>query len=340
MALLKVEDLRTYFHSRGGVARAVDGVSFAVEPGETVGLVGESGSGKSVLCYSLLGLIPMPPGRIESGHAWFGDGVDLLNAPRREVRRLLGNRVAMVFQDPMTALNPYLRVGAQVVEPLIEHGVCGKVEARRRAVEALRAVAIRDAEALMEAYPHHLSGGMRQRVMIAMAMVTEPDLLIADEPTTALDVSVQAQILAQMRELQRRCREAGGAMSILFITHDLGVVAGLCQRVLVMYGGKIVESGTAEAVYETPAHPYTRALLRAVPCRATDGGELYSIPGQPPDPASGWEGCPFAPRCEYAAEVCLRADMALREVAPGHATACARVTELDCLASGAEREGA
>ena len=307
--------------------RAVDGVSFAVEPGETLGIVGESGSGKSVTCHSLMGLVPMPPGRIEGGRAVL-DGVDLLGAPRAERRAIYGHRMTMIFQDPMTALNPYMRVGRQVREPLLEHGLCGRAEARGRAVEALGSVAIQDAERTLRAYPHELSGGMRQRAMIAMALITEPDLLIADEPTTALDVSVQAQILKLLKDIQRRRVETGGqAMAILFITHDLGVVAGMCDRILVMYAGVILESGVTDDIYYRTAHPYTRALLRAVPGGVEAGEDLYAIPGQPPDLARVWVGCPFAGRCEFADERCRTTEVQLAETSPGHATACLRVLE-------------
>lgn len=318
MSLLTVDNLRTYFHTREDVVRAVDGVSFHVEPGEVVGIVGESGSGKSVLCYSLLGLIPMPPGRIESGTAYF-DGADLLQSSASRLRAFRGCRISMIFQDPMTALNPFMRVGRQVKEPLRLHTGCTPAEAHRSAVEGLRAVGIQDAEQRMGAYPHEFSGGMRQRVMIAMALITRPQLLIADEPTTALDVTVQAQILALIKERQR---ELG--MAVLLITHDMGVIAGMCDRVLVMYAGRIVESGTARDVFHRTGHPYTRALLASMPAAQEKGKRLYTIPGLPPDLACQRPGCAFAPRCAHAADFCLKDECPLVEVEPGHATACIR----------------
>ncbi|HNT88311.1 MAG TPA: ABC transporter ATP-binding protein, partial [Candidatus Hydrogenedentes bacterium] len=246
MALLTVENLRTYFHTREGVVRAVDGVSFDVAPGETVGIVGESGCGKSVLNYSLLGLIPMPPGRIESGSARF-DGIDLLGCGASRLRSVRGKRIAIIFQDPMTALNPFMRVGRQITEPLLLHDRVPRREAVARAVAMLEAVGIQDAPERLRAYPHEFSGGMRQRVMIAMALITRPQLLIADEPTTALDVTVQAQILALIKEQQRAL-----GMAMILVTHDMGVIAGNCDRVLVMYAGRIVESGSTRDIFHRP----------------------------------------------------------------------------------------
>ena len=237
MPLLDVNDLTTYFHTRNGVVRAVDGVSFQLEKGETLGIVGESGSGKSVTCMSMLGLIPKPPGRIEKGTAHF-DGTDLLHCSQKELQTIRGRRVAMIFQDPMTSLNPYLRIEDQLIEPLLIHGLADKVSAKKQALAMLDAVGIQDAASRIRGYPHEFSGGMRQRVMIAMALITKPDVLIADEPTTALDVTVQAQILELIKKEQQ---ELGTA--VILITHDLGVVSGFCDRINVMYGGKIVESG-------------------------------------------------------------------------------------------------
>jgi oligopeptide transport system ATP-binding protein len=259
MALLEVDNLKTYFHTRNGVVRAVDGVSFTVDRGETLGLVGESGSGKSVTCYSMLGLIPIPPGRIESGTAMF-DGTDLLSAKPKELQRIRGKRVSIIFQDPMTALNPYLRISTQLIEPLLIHEDISKADALKKATHALGETGISNPEEAITRYPHEFSGGMRQRVLIAMALITKPDLLIADEPTTALDVTVQAQILQIIKDMQE---ERG--MGVLFITHDLAVIAGLCDRVCVMYAGRIVESGPREALLSDPLHPYTRGLLRSMP---------------------------------------------------------------------------
>jgi oligopeptide/dipeptide ABC transporter ATP-binding protein len=275
--LLEVTDLRTYFHTRRGVYRAVDGVSFSLEKGETLGIVGESGSGKSVTCASLMGLVPQPPGRIESGRAIF-DGTDLLRCSPAELRAIRGKRIAMIFQDPMTSLNPYLRISEQLIEPLLIHENLSKPAALARGLAMLEAVGIPNAAARLHSYPHEFSGGMRQRVMIAMALITKPDLLIADEPTTALDVTVQAQILELLKRLQR---ELG--MAVIFITHDLAVVSGLCDRVQVMYAGRIVESAPTRAIFQSPQHPYTRALQRCIPALQEKGRELFTIPGLPPD---------------------------------------------------------
>jgi len=318
VSLLSVTDLRTSFHTRNGVYRAVDGVSFSLNRGETLGIVGESGSGKSVTCYSIMGLIPQPPGRIESGSAIF-DGVDLLRCTPAQSRAIRGKRVAMIFQDPMTSLNPYMRVSDQLIEPLLIHEKISKADARKRGLEMLDAVGINDAERRMNLYPHEFSGGMRQRVMIAMALITRPELLIADEPTTALDVTVQAQILELIKKMQR---ELG--MAVIFITHDLGVVSGLCDRVQVMYAGRIVETSDTRTLFNAPRHPYTRALQRSIPALQSKGTELYTIRGMPPDLSKTSPACPFAPRCEYAVEACTQTPARLIEVAPGHAHACLR----------------
>ncbi|MEZ5305387.1 MAG: ABC transporter ATP-binding protein [Verrucomicrobiales bacterium] len=291
MPLLDVQDLRTYFHTRDGVVRAVDGVSFQLDRGQTVGIVGESGSGKSVTCYSLLGLIPMPPGKIESGKALFG-GTDLLSCGERALQGIRGKRIAMIFQDPMTCLNPFMRISTQLMEPLLLHEKCSKKDAYRRAVQSLEEVGIPDAEARIQSYPHEFSGGMRQRVMIAMALITRPEILIADEPTTALDVTVQKQILDLIKERQR---DLGTA--VIFITHDLAVVAGVCDEVNVMYAGRVVERAATKEVFTAPQHPYTRALRKSVPALAAKGAELFTIPGLPPNLAQPIEGCAFAPRC-------------------------------------------
>ena len=316
--ILRVQDLTVHFHTREGVVRAVDGVSFWVQPGETLGIVGESGSGKSVTCYSLLGLVPSPPGRVEAGTAAF-DGVDLLHCPEHTLRSVRGKRIALVFQDPMTALNPYMAIGRQVMEPLIEHEGCAAEKARARALHVLHSVGIQDAEARLNDFPHQFSGGMRQRVMIAMALITRPALLIADEPTTALDVTVQSQILDLITEMQR---EAG--MAVILVTHNLGVVARTCDRVLVMYAGRILESASLHELFRETRHPYTKALMSAMPSLHEKGGTLYTIPGLPPDLIHEIAGCPFAPRCAHAVERCKSEAVALREVSPGHATACWR----------------
>ncbi|MCC6488810.1 MAG: ABC transporter ATP-binding protein [Candidatus Hydrogenedentes bacterium] len=321
MPLLKVEDLRTYFHTREGVVRAVDGVSFQVEPGETLGIVGESGSGKSVTTLTLMGLVPMPPGRVESGPARF-NGVDLLRCSRAEHRAIRGKRISMIFQDPMTALNPYMRVGRQIMEPLLIHDRCSINKAREHAVRALETVGIQDAPRRLLDYPHQFSGGMRQRVMIAMALITRPQLLIADEPTTALDVTVQAQILELIKQIQS---EMG--MAVILVTHDLGVIAEVCDRVLVMYAGRIVEAATTSQLFQKPGHPYTRALMASLPAARKKGEALYSIKGMPPDLAQPITGCPFAPRCEVAVPRCQSAAIALRELREGHESACIREQE-------------
>jgi oligopeptide transport system ATP-binding protein len=317
--LLTVQDLRTYFHTRTGIYRAVDGVSFSLERGETLGIVGESGSGKSVTCYSLMGLIPQPPGRIECGSAVF-DGVDLLHCTPAEQRAIRGKRIAMIFQDPMTSLNPYLRIAEQIIEPLLIHEKISRTDALQRALALLEAVGINDAAQRLRAYPHEFSGGMRQRVMIAMALITRPELLIADEPTTALDVTVQAQILELIKKMQ--C-ELG--MAVLYITHDLGVVSGLCDRVQVMYAGRLVETAGVREIFHEPKHPYTRALQRSIPALQPKGAELYTIPGLPPDVSKPMPGCAFAPRCEFATDRCRTVTPQLVGYRPGHYHACLRV---------------
>ncbi len=319
MPLLDVQGLRTHFHTRDGVVRAVDGVSFHVDPGETLGIVGESGSGKSVTFLSMLGLVPMPPGRIEGGTTMF-DGKDLLRLRNRELRALRGKEVSMIFQDPMTALNPYMRVGKQLMEPLRVHEGASRAKAHTAAIESLEAVGIQDAERRMRAFPHEFSGGMRQRVMIAMALITRPRLLIADEPTTALDVTVQAQILELIKQRQQDL-----GMAVVLITHDLGVVAGTCDRVEVMYAGRIVESTDANQLFDKPRHPYTSALMASLPSTQSKGAELISIPGMPPDLIREYAGCSFAPRCQSANDECSEDPIELRSVCSGHETACVRV---------------
>lgn len=319
--LLDVRDLHTAFYTRDGVVRAVNGVSYTMAPGESLGIVGESGSGKSVSQYSLLGLLPVPPARVESGTAVF-EGDDLLAATAGELRRIRGGRIGMIFQDPMTALNPYMRIGKQLMEPLRLHADVSKAEARARAIEALGEVGIQDAAGALERYPHAFSGGMRQRIMIAMALITRPALLIADEPTTALDVTVQAQILALIK---RRQRDLGMAMTI--ITHDLGVIAATCDRVLVMYAGRIVEAAPRADLFRKPLHPYTKALMASMPAMHRAGEPLYTIPGLPPDLSRPVAGCAFAPRCEHATERCRAGEMALQEKETNRHTACIRVLD-------------
>ena len=319
MALLEVDDLRTSFHTRNGVVRAVDGVSFCIDRGETLGIVGESGSGKSVTCLSLLGLVPQPPGRIEGAGAVL-EGIDLLRCPQEVLRGIRGRRVAMIFQDPMTSLNPYMTIEEQLMEPLLIHEKIGRAAAARMALQALQEVGVPEAEQRIRSYPHQFSGGMRQRVMIAMALIGKPDLLIADEPTTALDVTVQAQILDLIAQQQRQ-----RGVAVIFISHDLSVVAGFCDRVMVMYAGRVVETADTRAVFREPKHPYTRALQRSRPAMQAKGAELYVIPGLPPDLSRPVPGCAFAPRCEFAVADCGRTEMRLQDVGAGQASACLRV---------------
>lgn len=319
MPLLEVNDLRTSFHTRDGVVKAVDGVSFSLEKGDTLGIVGESGSGKSVTCYSLMDLIPKPPGKIEGGEALF-DGMDLLKLSRRELNKIRGKRISMIFQDPMTSLNPYLRIQDQLIEPLLIHENISKAEAIKRGIEALDDVGVPAPDKRIRQYPHEFSGGMRQRVMIAMALITDPEVLIADEPTTALDVTVQAQIVELIQKLQR---EHGTA--VIWISHDLGVVASFCERVQVMYAGRIVESGPVEKIYSQPAHPYNRALQNSIPALQDKGGELYTIPGLPPDLTKPMTGCSFADRCEFVQEPCRQQRAELELIGDDHRSTCLRV---------------
>ncbi len=312
--VLDVKDLRVAFHTRHGVVRAVDGVSLNVAKGKTTGIVGESGSGKSVTCYSLLGLIPMPPGKIEGGTAHFG-GQDLLKLSEKELQKVRGSRISMIFQDPMTSLNPFLRIGTQLIEPLRLHEGLSKAEAAKRGVEALREVGIPDPEQRYHQYPHEFSGGMRQRVMIAMALITRPELLIADEPTTALDVTIQQQVLDLIKDLQRRLETA-----VIFITHDLAVVSEVCDYVNVMYAGRIVEAAPVREIFARPRHAYTRALLRSIPALQKKGEPLHTIPGVPPDLSALPPGCAFRPRQTPERQaLCLTASQPpLVEVSPGH----------------------
>jgi peptide/nickel transport system ATP-binding protein len=296
---LEVQDLRTHFFTRSGVVRAVDGVSFDVKPGEVLGLVGESGCGKTVTGFSILGLVD-PPGRVVGGRVLL-EGTDLLGLPEAELRKVRGKRVAMVFQDPMMTLNPVLRIDTQMVEAVRAHQDVDGGQALRLAKEALQKVGIPSPEARLRSYPHQFSGGMRQRVAIAIAMVNRPRLIIADEPTTALDVTIQAQILF---EAQKLCRESGTAL--IWITHDLSVVAGLADRICVMYAGRIVESGGVDEVLDAPLHPYTHGLIGSVPSRNRRGEPLAQIPGMAPSPANLPPGCAFRARCVRAAAACTQ----------------------------------
>jgi len=315
--LLRVRDLRTYFDEDERVVRAVDGVSFELRRGETLGIVGESGSGKSVTSLSIMRLVPSPPGRIASGEITF-DGRSLLTAPAAEMRAVRGRRIAMIFQDPMTSLNPFMRIGPQLAEVTRLHLGHSPSEARAHAVRMLERVGIPDPARRVDEYPHQFSGGMRQRVMIAMALSCEPALLIADEPTTALDVTIQAQILELIGQLRRDI-----GTSVILITHDLGVVAGMADRVVVMYAGKVFESAATDDLFARPANPYTKGLLLSVPNPAAEEGRaLYQIPGLPPDVAHLPPGCPFAPRCERAQAICRSEFPPFVEVAPAHHSLC------------------
>jgi peptide/nickel transport system ATP-binding protein len=316
-ALLEVEDLRTWFRDGATVARAVDGVSFRVAAGEVLAIVGESGCGKSVTSLSIMRLVPTPPGNIAGGRVLFR-GRDLLTLSEAEMRAVRGNEIGMIFQEPMTSLNPLLTVGEQIAEVTRLHRGLGRKAARRHAADMLARVNIPEPERRANDYPHRLSGGMRQRVMIAMALACQPNLLIADEPTTALDVTIQAQILRLMRDLQ-----AEMGMGVLFITHNLGVVAQIADRVAVMYAGRIVEQGDVAAVFASPLHPYTRALMRSIP-RVGDHRErrLQSISGVVPSLASLPPGCSFAPRCPLADDACRSAMPPLSEVVAGHDVRC------------------
>ena len=314
--VLEVRDLRTYFHTEEGVARAVDGVSFAVGRGQTLGLVGESGCGKSVSAFSIMRLVPDPPGRIEAGQILL-KGRDLLALDEEQMRRVRGDDIAMIFQEPMTSLNPVLTCGFQIAEAVVLHQQVPKQEADARAVEMLERVGIPAPEQRSGEYPHQLSGGMRQRVMIAMALSCNPDVLIADEPTTALDVTIQAQILALLEALQQSLQ-----MAIVLITHDLGVIAETADQVAVMYAGQIVESAATPALFARPQHPYTRGLLRSIPRLDDAQDRLDIIPGAVPDARTFPPGCRFAPRCPLADARCRVEAPPLAEVESGHWASC------------------
>jgi peptide/nickel transport system ATP-binding protein len=332
--LLAVENLKTWFYTRDGVVRAVDGVSFSVQAGETLAIVGESGCGKSVTSLSILRLIASPPGRTLAGRIIF-EGTDLLSLPEAEMRKVRGDRISMIFQEPMTSLNPVLSIGRQIAETLQLHRHLGHAAAIARAIELLHLVKIPEPERRVAQYPHQLSGGMRQRVMIAMALACDPRLLIADEPTTALDVTIQAQILDLMRELQAKTGAA-----IVLITHDLGVVAEMAQRVVVMYAGRIVEQAPVKELFARPRHPYTQGLMKSIPRlgEIEKQGEtgtrrrLAEIPGMVPSLKQEIAGCIFAPRCAYATERCRSEYPPLEQKPPGHYVAC---WEADRIAAAA-----
>ncbi|MFA7559334.1 MAG: ABC transporter ATP-binding protein [Sphaerochaeta sp.] len=317
--VLDVRDLQTYFKTDAGIVKAVDGVSFTLRKGQTLGIVGESGSGKSVTNLSIMRLIPSPPGKVVGGQALF-EGEDILALDEKEMRKIRGNKISMIFQDPMTSLNPFLRISTQMIETIRLHnkGLTRK-EALERSIEMLRLVGIPSAEKRVTNYPHQFSGGMRQRVMIAMALSCNAEILIADEPTTALDVTIQAQILELINKLSVQM-----GTSVILITHDLGVVAGMCDEVCVMYAGKIVEKAETEKLYAFPAHPYTEGLIRSVPRMDTTkkGERLYSIEGQPPNVIDLPPCCPFHPRCPKVMDVCRVAYPPITDLGGGHEVAC------------------
>ena len=323
MPLIEINGLRTCFHTDNGVVRAVDGVDFSIEPEKTLGIVGESGCGKSVTALSILRLIPDPPGKIEAGEILFhrnGDILDLvrLNAKGSQMRSIRGNEIAMIFQEPMTSLNPVYTIGNQIAESIILHQGLGKSDAVAKTIQMLQAVGIPAAELRIKEYPHQLSGGMRQRAMIAMALSCNPALLIADEPTTALDVTIQAQVLELMNDLQREFKAA-----ILFITHDLGVIAGMADDVAVMYLGKVVEIGTVRDIFHRPLHPYTQGLMNSIPSLSTKTEKpLIPIEGVVPDLLDVPRGCGFSPRCPKTMDTCNREIPVLGESTPGHRVAC------------------
>ena len=319
MAMLEITDLAVRFATTDGTVSAVNGVSLTLDKGETLGIVGESGSGKSQLAFAIMGLLAK--NGTATGSVRF-DGQEILNAPRKTINPIRANKIAMVFQDPMTSLNPYMRVSDQMAEVLTLHKGMSKAEAVAESIRMLDAVKIPDAKGRARLYPHEFSGGMRQRVMIAMSLLCRPELLIADEPTTALDVTVQAQIMNLLAELQHDF-----GMATILITHDLGVVAGFCKEVLVLYGGTVMEKGPTDPLFATPSHPYTRGLLAAIPRVDQEEEALHSIPGSPPNMTAAPKGCPFAPRCGHAGEDCLDHLNPLSEFAPGRWRACNRSVE-------------
>lgn len=334
--LLEVKNLKTQFFTQDGVVHAVNGITYSVGAGETVAIVGESGSGKSVGVMSLIRLIPQPPGKIVDGQVLF-DGQDLLKLSEDELRHVRGNRIAMIFQDPMTSLNPVLTVGRQITEALELHLNMNREQSRKRAIELLQMVGIPAAESRIDDYPHQFSGGMRQRVMIAMGLSCNPQLLIADEPTTALDVTIQAQIVDLVGRLKN---ELG--MAIIWITHDLGVVAGMAERVLVMYAGFIVEEAPVDQIYARPRHPYTLGLLRSIP-RLDLGRQkrLVPIEGLPPDLLEAPNHCPFAPRCQFVFDKCWQENPPLEFVGPNHRAACwADISDVPVIQTQKQEEAA
>ena len=320
--LLEVRDLRTYFETEDGTVKAVDGITFELKRGETLGIVGESGSGKSVANLSIIRLIPSPPGKIVSGEVIFHER-DILLLPEDEVRKIRGRRIAMIFQDPMTSLNPFMKISKQLMEITRLHLGYSKPQAYEHAIKMLETVGIPDARTRVDGYPHEFSGGMRQRVMIGMALSCEPELLIADEPTTALDVTIQAQILELIKKLKQ---ETG--TSVILITHDLGVVAGMTDHLVVMYAGKVFERAPTKELFAQPGNPYTKGLLRSVPDPTDEQGKIYQIPGLPPDVAHLGAGCPFAPRCKRVEDICHREFPPFVQLQPEHYSLCHFASEV------------
>ncbi len=320
--ILQVKDLKTYFHVDEGIVKAVDGVSFNLRKGETLGIVGESGSGKSVTNLSIINMIPNPPGRIAGGEVLF-HGADLLKMPVKDLRSIRGNKISMIFQDPMTSLNPFLRISTQMVETIVLHQGLDKKAAKAKAIEMLKLAGIPAPEKRIDQYPHQFSGGMRQRVMIAMGLSCNPEILIADEPTSALDVTIQAQILDLMKDLTARLGTA-----VILITHSLGVVAGMCDTLCVMYAGRVVERGATGEIFAEPKHPYTQGLIKSVPrLDQAQGDRLRSIRGQPPNVIDLPDCCPFYPRCDKAMDICKRKYPATTEYGNGRAVSCWLYTE-------------
>ncbi|MBO1114825.1 ABC transporter ATP-binding protein [Bordetella petrii] len=327
--LLEVDNLSTYFDTVAGTVRSVDGVSYRVEAGRTLGVVGESGCGKSVTALSILRLVPTPPGRYAGGQVRYR-GANLLDLTEKQMRRIRGNRISMIFQEPMTSLNPVLTVGRQIAETVMVHQGASRRDAYRRAEEMLRLVQIAEPARRVHEYPHQLSGGMRQRVMIALALACNPEVLIADEPTTALDVTIQAQIIDLLRSLQQKL-----GMGIVMITHDLGVVAECCDRVVVMYAGRKVEEAPVAELFDRPLHPYTRALMASMPSMNTSADRLAEIPGMVPAPSELGQGCSFAPRCAYATERCRREIPGLDAHGGDHVVACFEAARVAAQPQGA-----
>ncbi len=320
--LLEVKNLKTYFYTDDGIVKAVDGVNFSVDAGKTMGIVGESGCGKSITAMSILRLIPDPPGKIVDGEVIF-NGEDLTKVSDNRIREIRGNDISMIFQEPMTSLNPVFTVGYQIEEVLMLHQKLEEKEAREKAIEMIRLVGIPNPDRIVDEYPHQLSGGMRQRIMIAMALACQPRLLIADEPTTALDVTIQAQILELMNDLKNRLNT-----SIMLITHDLGVIAEMADHVIVMYSGKVVEDAPIGELFKNPRHPYTVGLMNSIPSLVKEGQRLDTIPGRVPNPLYLPKGCYFHPRCKYAVEECRHVQPELRNIGPGHKVACLRAEEV------------